>query len=186
MATQVQGDRAARRDWRRLTEEFDSESDRASALVAAALLDKNLEELLAAFMIDDRREVEYLLGSGLKSFGARIRICYALGLISDEEVDDMHVVKSVRNYFAHNLHVDFDDDNVQRNLAKLKLVRRVLPDFDRLSARRRLEQTACMLSVMLVDRVAEVRAGRCQRRPEVQPGDMSSQCPVIADDPYYP
>ena len=117
----------SQRNWRRLVREFDGESHRGAALVAAALLDLNLEDLLRAFLIDDPSEVEYLLGTGLQSFGARIRVCYALGLISDDESNDLRVIQSVRNYFAHNLHVTFEADSVKQQLRRLRLLHRVMP-----------------------------------------------------------
>ncbi|MFH1085532.1 MAG: hypothetical protein V1772_07200 [Chloroflexota bacterium] len=48
----------SQRDWRRLTDQFRVESDRAAALVATALLDANLEALLRSCLVADEREVE--------------------------------------------------------------------------------------------------------------------------------
>jgi len=169
----------SQRNWRRTVREFGSESHRGAALVAAALLDLNLEDLLRTFMIDDPSEVEYLLGSGLQSYGARIRIAYALGLVSDDEANDLRVIQSVRNYFAHNLHVTFEAEVVKLQLKRLRLLRRVLPEAGRLSPRRQLEQAACMLSVVLVQRLEEVAAIRRQRHPEQETAEMMSQCLLL-------
>ena len=172
----------SQRNWRRMTREFGGESHRGAALVAAALLDLNLEDLLRAFLIDDPAEVEYLLGASLQSYGARIRIAYALGLLSDDEANDLRVIQSVRNYFAHNLHVTFEADSVKQQLRRLRLLHRVMPAARGLSPRRQLEQAACMLSVLLVQRLEEVAAVRRQRRPEQDAADMTSQCPLLGDD----
>ena len=172
----------AQRNWRRMVREFGGESHRGAALVAAALLDLNLEDLLRTYLIDDPDEVEYLLGTGLQSFGARIRMCYALGLVSDDEANDLRVIQSVRNYFAHNLHVTFEAEGVKQQLKRLRLLKRVLPDAERLSPRRQLEQATCMLSVLLVRRLGEVSQQRLQVRPEMDVSSMSSQCPLLDDE----
>ncbi|MEN6480056.1 MAG: hypothetical protein ABFD20_10525 [Anaerolineales bacterium] len=169
----------ARRNWRRMVREFADESARGAALVAAAMLDLNLEDLLRAYLIDDPAEVEYLLGTGIQSYGSRIRISYALGLVSEDESNDLRVVQAVRNYFAHNLHVTFEADEVKRELARLRLLHRLLPDADQLSPRRQLEQTACMLSVLLVRRVAEVAERRCVRHPEPDVSALVNHCPLL-------
>lgn len=174
--------RQAERDWRRLTQEFSTESDRAAALVAAALLDDNLESLLRAYMVADQGEAEYLLGTSLQSLGARLRACYCLGLISHDEADDLRIVKAVRNHFAHNLHVSFDDPTVVTNCARFKLVHRVLPEGTALSPRRALEQTACMLSVLLVRRRLDIGPHRRLVRPEMTELEIESQCPLHPDD----
>jgi len=166
------------RDWRRLTEEFSEESDRAAALVAAALLDKNLEDLLRVYLIDDAQEVERMLGGGLRTLGGRVRAAYCLGLISEDECRDIRVIRDVRNHMAHNLHVSFADPVVKRSCRKLRLARKVLGDRE-MSHRRRLEQTACMLSVLLVQRLDEVGAERLQPRPEMSDLDVRGRCPML-------
>jgi len=174
--------RQAEHDWRRLTKEFSNESDRAAALVAAALLDENLESLLRAFMVSDHDDVERLLGTSLQSLGARLRACYCLGLISQDEAADLRIVKEVRNHFAHNLHVSFDDPTVVRSCRRLRMIHRVLPEGVEPSPRRALEQTACMLSVLLVRRRLEVGPRRLLIREELSAEDMVEQCPLLPDE----
>lgn len=172
-------DTQTRRNWRRMVREFAGESARGAALVAAAMLDLNLEDLLRACLIDDPAEVEYLLGTSIQSYGSRIRLSYALGLISEDESNDLHIVKTVRNYFAHNLHVTFEAAEVKSQVAQLRLLRRLVPDADQLSPRRQLEQTACMLSVLLVRRVAEVAERRCLRHPEPDVSALADHCSLL-------
>ena len=167
------------RDWRRLTEEFAGESDRAAALVAAALLDENLESLLKAYLIDDAREAEVLLGTSLQSLGARVRAAYLLGLISRDEMGDLRQIKEIRNHFAHHLHVSFQDSYVARACKRLRLVRRVVVDMESIDYRQGFEQTACMLSVLLVARRHELAGRRLQQRPEMSEIEMGEQCPLI-------
>ena len=164
------------RDWRRLTEEFHTESDRAAALVAAALVDENLESLLRSFLVNDEHEVEIILGSNLQSLGGRVRACYCLGLISHDEMHDLRIIKEIRNYFAHNLHVSFVDAWVQRKCAEMILIRRMSPDAEEMPHRLVLEQTTCMLSTLLVQRERRTRGRRLSTRPEMTHMEMSEQC----------
>jgi len=169
----------AQRNWRRMVREFGGESHRGAALVAAALLDLNLEDLLRAYLVDDHAEVEYLLGTGLQSYGARIRVAYALGLVTEDESNDLRVIQSVRNYFAHNLHVTFEAPEVKEQLKRLRVLHRIMPSAHLLPPRRQLEQSACMLSVLLVRRVEEIAPQRRQRLPEQDLTDLSAQCPEL-------
>jgi DNA-binding MltR family transcriptional regulator len=166
----------AERDWQRLTQEFHNESDRATALVAAALLDENLESLLRSFLVNDDREVEIILGSNLQSLGGRIRACYCLGLISHDEMHDLRTLKEIRNYFAHNLHVSFDDDWVQKRCTEMVLIRRMMQDVEEIAHRLAVEQTTCMLSTLLVQRERHFRGRRRSIRPEMTQLEMSEQC----------
>jgi len=173
--------RGPEQHWRHLTEEFQGESDRAAVLVAAALLDLNLEDLLRAFLISDDREVERLLGTSLATMGNRMRMAYCLGLISRNELRDLRIIKGVRNYFAHNLYVSFDDPRVREDCRRFRLIRRVIPHAERLPHRRALEQTACMLSVLLVRRTEDILTNKRLRRPEMRQVDIDGQCPLAGE-----
>lgn len=81
---------------------FRSESDRACAVLGAALLDSRLENLY------DRRlrgfNEELLASSGvLGTFSARIRVSRALAWISEDVRFDLDQIRSIRNEFAHNV-----------------------------------------------------------------------------------
>ena len=170
-------DASSQRDWRRITEEFRAESDRAAALVAAALLDANLESLLRSFLVADESEVEALLGTNLQSLGARMRMAYLLGLVSVDEMHDLRIIKEIRNYFAHNLHVSFEDSYVQRACGQFRLLRRLLGEGVVVSHRQALEQSTCVLSNLLVRRRQRVLSRRLQKRPEMTHVEFSEECP---------
>ncbi|MDY6988935.1 MAG: MltR family transcriptional regulator [Thermodesulfobacteriota bacterium] len=78
-------------------------SDRASAIVGAALLDEELENLLRSFFVDKPKVVDKLIRDGgpMGSFGMRIRFSYALGLLPETIFHDLKLVQKVRNFFAH-------------------------------------------------------------------------------------
>ena len=86
--------------------EFQDETDRGAALVGAALLDKQLFDLLRSHFLDKKESVELLEGGSapLGTFSARIKASYCLGLISDLEHGELQLIRKVRNEFAHQTH----------------------------------------------------------------------------------
>jgi len=169
-----------REDWLRLISEFRGESDRAAALVGAALLDANLEQLLKLYLVDDEYQVERMLGSGLRTLGARIRACYCLGLISRAERADLVCIQTIRNHFAHNLHVSFEDPGVSESCHRLKMITPLLHG-QQVSKRVRFERTVCMLSMLIVQRQEEAAQSRLQVRTDLASDLLSTQCPLWDD-----
>jgi DNA-binding MltR family transcriptional regulator len=80
-----------------------SETDRGSALMAAAFLDDRLKKLLAARLVSDmkltRRAFDF--NGPLGTFSSRIDFSYLLGLLPRNAHRDLHLVRSIRNKFAH-------------------------------------------------------------------------------------
>lgn len=90
----------------RITEEIDKETDRAAAILAASYLDELLKELITSIMIDDHKVVEELIGQGdtpLGTFSSRIKAAYCLSLIDRQEFNNLHLIRKIRNDFAHRL-----------------------------------------------------------------------------------
>lgn len=86
-----------------LDAEFSGASDRAAAIVAAAVLDDALRTLLAAVMIVDyppQFDV-FAPGQELGSYMARVKVAFVLGLIDDSERKRLSLVAKIRNEFAH-------------------------------------------------------------------------------------
>jgi mannitol operon repressor len=103
--------------------EFQGETDRGAALVGAAVLDEKLRETLQSFMISTKA-AEKLLSGGtapLGTFSARLDASYALGLINDFEHSECHLIRKVRNEFAHRIHgTTFNDEKISKVCDKLK------------------------------------------------------------------
>jgi mannitol operon repressor len=101
-----------------------SETDRGLALVCAAIADDLLGKCIRAFLLD-RRETDQLfkgLNAPLRDFAARSVAAFALGLLSEEEYRECEIIRKVRNEFAHNVHVAFEDQKVRGLCANLKNV----------------------------------------------------------------
>ncbi len=162
-------DTQRRVEWRGFYEEFQSRSDRASAIVGAAFLDGHLGHLLRSYFIDDRQAAENLLGveRPLGSFGARIRLCYALGLVSEDEYHDLQVILNVRNVFANEMRgVSFEDAEIKALCRTLRMPDRVmLPAEDR-SSRNLFVFATALLAQTLMLRAVDAEGKRCRRPKE--------------------
>jgi len=122
-------------DWQGFLEEFQSESDRAAVILGGVFLDRHLRNLIAQFLIEDEKEVEFLLGSErkldrpLSNFSARRRAAYCLGLITKDQYNDLRMIEKVRNRFAHHLHgLSFADEQIIGWCNSLKFLKKLLPD----------------------------------------------------------
>lgn len=102
--------------------EYEEPSDRAIAIVGPAFLDTLITDLLTNFLVDDADEVERLLrpDGAMGTFGAKISACYCLGLIPDVIKDDLRLVAKIRNRFAHEMLVDFEDERISAWCRALK------------------------------------------------------------------
>lgn len=80
------------------------ETDRGCALMAAAYLDSQLEELLDHCFVEDGNVAKEILGQSkpLGTFSARIDMSYLLGHISAQIRKDLHLIRKIRNAFGHD------------------------------------------------------------------------------------
>jgi DNA-binding MltR family transcriptional regulator len=107
-------------------EEFQGETDRAAAVLGAAYLDSRLEVLLREKFVALPDFVEQLFhGQGaLSSFSARISICYAIGLISRQAAEDLHIIRKIRNDFAHKPHgLSFETPTIADRVSNIRIVK---------------------------------------------------------------
>lgn len=116
-------------------DQFDSrlhgESDRSVALLAAALLDAQLESLFRARL---KHHQDRLLGfdGPLASFSTRIRMARALDWIDEEVERDPDVIRNIRNRFAHSFEQDltFEDAEIKGWCSSLLTIQAYLTGFD--------------------------------------------------------
>lgn len=103
-------------------------------LVAATQLDAALKELLCLRMpkLSNTLREKFFDGYGpLSHFSTRIDLAFALGDIDDDTRHDLHVLRTLRNQFAHSTNfVHFDDGAMRRKLAEF---RRYDSQMDRLA-----------------------------------------------------
>ena len=86
-------------------EEFDTESDRAAVVLGAARLDLLLYQILQRRLVPSAASQDELLDgdSPLSTLSSRIHIAYRLGLIDAVIARALHLIRRIRNGFAHEL-----------------------------------------------------------------------------------
>ena len=112
------------RIFRGVSEEIDLGSPRATAIVGAAFVEDHLQRLIQARLVDDEKVVDQTFGpnSALGSFSAKINLGYLFGLYSKEAYRELNCIRTIRNDFAHELHInDFDIDTIKDRCANLRV-----------------------------------------------------------------
>ncbi|MFJ3059028.1 hypothetical protein [Herbaspirillum sp. NPDC087042] len=92
------------------------ETDRGAALMAAAFLDERLMCLLRNRLVNDKKmsKVMFDFNGPLGTFSSRINFCYLLGLLPKNVHRELHIVRSIRNKFAHRADfMDFEDPSTK-------------------------------------------------------------------------
>ena len=90
-------------EFQELIEEFKKESDRATVILSAAKLDAQLYLLLSKVLKPASSNQDELLdGDGpLGTFSSKINIAQRLGLIDIHFAKSLHLIRRIRNAFAH-------------------------------------------------------------------------------------
>ncbi|MCX5869495.1 MAG: hypothetical protein NTY00_02430 [Deltaproteobacteria bacterium] len=97
-------------DFNAFSERLHSESDRACAVLGAALLDAKLEDVFRRRFQCFHNEL--LEGTGpISTFSARIRLARAQAWIDDDTRFDLDTIRGIRNDFAHSYDHDFSFSN---------------------------------------------------------------------------
>lgn len=82
---------------------LDRETDRGVALICAAYVEDQLKELLEGEFVDLPKVVDNLFNHNgpLGTFSAKIDICLVMGLIGQDMHRGLHLIRKIRNTFAH-------------------------------------------------------------------------------------
>lgn len=110
-------------DFQAFADALRGESDRAAAVLGAAYLDAQLEQLFKARLVDDAPpDVVYGPQGLLGSFSAKIDMSYSLGWISADGRSDLKLVRDMRNEFAHdpNHALSFDGQSLSARTENFK------------------------------------------------------------------
>lgn len=79
------------------------ESDRGAAVLAGGYLDSLLEDLLRAVIVEDKSLNSLFDGNGpFATFSGRIDVAFAFGLLPVKTRHDLHLIRKIRNHFAHH------------------------------------------------------------------------------------
>lgn len=113
-----------------------SESDRAAGILGAALLDQFLEHLFRARLAVETPESVFAFRGPLGDFAARIDLAFALGWFDADTQSDLHVIRGIRNSFAHSSDhgLTFSDQSIAARTRNLNTVRYLAGQIDLMSA----------------------------------------------------
>ncbi|MFI3157190.1 MAG: MltR family transcriptional regulator [Methylococcaceae bacterium] len=109
----------------KFSESFDykHDNDREIVIVGCAYIESLIKDILEATFIDDHKEVKQLLSDStgsLSSLVPRSRLLYLLGVIPELVYKDILTIGKIRNLFAHNVSMSFDDNAVCQLCRNLK------------------------------------------------------------------
>ena len=105
-------------------EELETASPRATAIVGAAFVEDHLQRLIHSRLVHDKKVVEQMFGpsSALGTFSSKINLGFLMGLYSTDARRELDCIRSIRNDFAHELHINsFDIPSIKDRCATLKL-----------------------------------------------------------------
>jgi len=103
------------------------ESDRGSVLMAAAFIEDKLSYLLESYFVENEKICKQLLkGNGaLATFSSKIDLAFLLGLIPKNIFDDLHLLRKIRNEFAHTASkISFETPSVKDRTKALSVLSR--------------------------------------------------------------
>ena len=103
---------------------LNDESDRGCTLMAAAFLDEEIESLIKAHLVDNKKAMKSVFDNSgaLGTFSSRINMAFLLGLIPKNIYDDLHLLRKIRNDFAHNSSpITFNDNVISQRIKSLKV-----------------------------------------------------------------
>ncbi|MCM2358293.1 MAG: hypothetical protein NDI77_09100 [Geobacteraceae bacterium] len=92
-------------EYKSFVDEFKNESDRAAVILGAAKLDLVMYQILQAYFVSAPGSKDELLDgdSPIGTFSAKINILHRLGLIDSMSARLLHLVRRIRNSFAHEV-----------------------------------------------------------------------------------
>lgn len=108
-----------------LDQEREGGSDRGLAVTALSGIDEFLVHLLSASMVERPKQDLFTGTSPLATLSSKIALSQAMGLISDDEYQELNMLRKVRNAFAHQLGVTFRDETICNLCRELKLSQRI-------------------------------------------------------------
>lgn len=115
--------------WRSLK----NESLRGSVIIAAAVVDEALEELLKARLLPSLEGEDKLFkgaNAPINNMASRVELAYRVGCISEKIYKSLHILRKLRNDFAHiSLAIDFNTDSVRDRTRALLELNRPLIEF---------------------------------------------------------
>ena len=104
-----------------LVKEIETQTDRGAAIIGSAWVEEELYAAIESFLEKDKNAWERLFRKSgpLSSFSAKIDLARLLGVVSGIVASDLHIIRGVRNEFAHSI-LDKDSAVLSFNTAHIK------------------------------------------------------------------
>lgn len=104
--------------------------DRATALVATAVVEHGLEYAILANLARNGPTIRDILFEGrgaiLRDFSSKTAMAHAMGIIGDETRCDLGAIRRIRNTFAHSrLKIDFDTPEIIAACEQITVLKRL-------------------------------------------------------------
>lgn len=109
-------------------EQLTKESDRGSVIVSASIIDHVLGKLIQTMLVPSIEKRDELLEGAtapFSTFSSRIDLAYRLGLIRSESRASFHLLRKIRNDFAHVIDPKtFESESVRSRLMEIRKLNR--------------------------------------------------------------
>ena len=121
--------------------DLDAISDRAAAIVIAALVELRLSLAIKSQLQQHKVVIDrtFRASGPLGSFAPKIDLALLMEVITKEAHSDLVIFKNIRNNFAHQLHaLDFSAASIKKECQRLKLIETQVADIEDVDADDRL------------------------------------------------
>lgn len=121
--------------------DLDAMSDRAAAIVIAALVELRLSLAIKSRLQQDQVIIDrtFRVSGPLGSFAPKIDLAFLMEVISKEAHSDLVIFKNIRNEFAHQLHaLDFSAASINKECQRFKLIETQVADIEEADAHDKL------------------------------------------------
>lgn len=149
------------------------ETDRSAALFASSFLHHEMQQLLLAYLVDDKSSAKLFDGyHPLSTFSGLIDVAFGLGLMTRSMREDLTFIRKIRNHFAHHHgQVTFDDAPVTDWCRELTTAKGVpTQDGNKWQADNRRDQFLFSSTITLVYFERFVRSAIQRSIPAYPPG----------------
>jgi hypothetical protein len=148
----VSGRQVALSDIAGINKEIRQASDRTAVIVLSSWVERQLEQwIISVLPRNDPATVKRLVGrdGSLGGFYSKIELGYALALYDETTRDNLNIVRSIRNEFAHTPQaIDFETAEIRTEVDKLTIASaNDDPDIAVFSEARRKFTNACAMVV---------------------------------------
>jgi DNA-binding MltR family transcriptional regulator len=103
-----------------LVKEIETQSDRGAAIIGAAWVEEELQAAIESVLATDKSASDRLFrkSAPIFSFSAKIDLARLLGVLSAVVASDLHIIRKVRNEFAHSV-LDRDSSTLSFSTSRI-------------------------------------------------------------------